>query len=93
MKLRWSRPAQRNLSEVQAYIAAENPGGANATVDRIRRTTERLRAFPHSGEALDVAHLRATTVPGTFYRIIYRVEDDTILVVAIWHGAREWPFD
>jgi addiction module RelE/StbE family toxin len=93
VRLRWSRPALRDLSDIRAYIAADNPTAAVAITARIRRTGERVRDFPESGERVPVAALRVTSVPGTPYRLIYRIEGDTVVVAGVWHGARQWPFD
>jgi len=92
LRLRWSRPALRDLGEIRACIAAENPLAAVATAARIRRTGERIRDFPGSGEPIQVADLRVTSVPGTGYRLIYRIEGDAVVVTNVWHGARRWPF-
>ncbi len=93
MKPLWSRAALRHLQEVQRYIAAENPPASRALVTRIRQTAQRLSDFPESGEALHRDGLRAALVPGTPYRLIYAPNVTGILIIAVWHGAREWPFD
>jgi toxin ParE1/3/4 len=93
VKLRWSQPALRDLREVRDYIARDNPGAALATVVRIRRTGERIEHRPGTGERIKGTDLRVTTVPGTPYRLIYQIEGEVVLVTAVWHGARKWPFD
>ena len=83
----------RDLADIRAYIAADNPRAATATAARIRRTGERLRDFPESGERVPVEALRVPSVPGTPYRLVYRIEAETVVVAGVWHGARKWPFD
>jgi plasmid stabilization system protein ParE len=91
VRLRWSRPAVDDLVEVRRFIAADNPRAATDTVARIRRSAMRILEFPNSGAPLGMAELRVATVPGTPFRLFYRVKRDAILIVAVWHGARQWP--
>lgn len=91
MRLRWSRPAVHDLVEARRFIAADNPAAATHTVARIHRSALRILDFPASGVAVGMAELRATAVLGTPFRLFYRVERDVVLIVAVWHGARQWP--
>jgi len=93
VKLRWSIAARRDFAEARHFIAAENPTAARSWANRIRRSVDRIQRFPLGGLALEQTGLRATSVPGTAYRIVYAVQSDIIVIVAVWHGAREWPFD
>lgn len=93
MTLRWSRLARRDLVDIKRFIEDDNPHAASAQVARIRRSESRIEDFPESGAVITASGLRATAVPGTAYRIIYRREADIILILAVWHGARAWPFD
>lgn len=92
MKLRWSVLARGDLRDVKEYIQVENPRAAAVTVALIRRSADRLRDFPRAGRALDVGELRVLGVPGTPYRLIYRLEGQVVLILGVWHGARKWPF-
>jgi plasmid stabilization system protein ParE len=58
---------------------------------RIDRTAARILEFALAGEALPGGSLRATTVPGTASRPIYVTEPHMVLIVALRHGARQWP--
>ena len=37
--------------------------------------------------------IRAAAVRNTAYRLIYAIAADEVLILRVWHGAREWPFD
>lgn len=91
MRLRWSSDARYDLLELKHYIAAENPGAAADAVRRIHHTARRLVDYPHSGAPDAILGLRGTAVPSTQYRIVYRVEGSVVLIIAVRHGAREWP--
>lgn len=91
MKLVWTDAALRDLREVSAYIAENNPSAAARVRDRIRNSVRRLAEFPLSGRAGRVAETRELVVPGTAYLVPYRVRAERIEILAIFHAAREFP--
>ena len=91
MKLRWTLPAVAHLQEVFEYIAADNPAAATRTVERIRNAIRQTARMPYAGRIGRVAGTREIVVPGTSYLVAYRVLDDGIHVLAVLHGARNWP--
>ncbi len=42
MKVAWLRTALRNLDELAAFIARDNPDAADRVVDRLQTATDRL---------------------------------------------------
>lgn len=53
--------------------------------------TRRLKDFPESGRMIPEAEdkaLREIIVQG--YRVMYRVERDRVLVLAVMHGSRDF---
>jgi toxin ParE1/3/4 len=91
VRLRWSVAAWADLAELRAFIAAENPTAASQTIRRVRETARRVQDFPFSGAVAPVDELRQTSVPATPFRMVYRIEADVIVILAVWHGARQWP--
>jgi toxin ParE1/3/4 len=47
--------------------------------------------MPHSGRIGRVDGTREVTVPGTFYLIAYRIVEESVHVLAVFHGAQKWP--
>ena len=47
--------------------------------------------MPKAGRIGRVAGTREVVVPGTSYLVAYRIVEDMIQVLAILHGAQEWP--
>jgi len=41
--------------------------------------------------ALPGQTVRVATVHETQYRLIYAVLADELLILRVWHGARQWP--
>lgn len=82
--------AVRQLREARAFIARDDPDAADRLVAAIRQTADRITAFPRSGVPLGGPH-RASQVPRTPFRLIYRLEAaDRLRIIAVWHGARAW---
>jgi len=46
---------------------------------------------PALGKAGRVAKTRELVVAGTPYIVIYRVKDNRLEILRIFHGARQWP--
>jgi toxin ParE1/3/4 len=91
VKLRWTLPAVDHLQEIFEYIAADSPDAAIRTVERIRNAIRQTARMPYAGRVGRVAGTREIVVPGTSYLVAYRVLQDAIHVLAVLHGARNWP--
>jgi toxin ParE1/3/4 len=87
----WTRPALHALEAIGDYISGENPIAAERTVRRIRERVNELRAHPHLGRPGRIADTRELVVPGTPFIVPYRVRDERVEVLSVFHGARKWP--
>ena len=74
------------------YIARDNPNHAEQLFDKLKTRTDSLERFPDRGRvvpelgALGVRFLRELVVAP--YRILYRVEGDSVHIVAVFDGRR-----
>ena len=91
MRVRWLRRALRNLDEEAEYIARDNPHAAARTVERIATSVERLATYPASGRIGRVPGTRELVLAGTQYIVPYRIRDDTIEILRMFHAVRKWP--
>ena len=85
----WSPNAIEDVDEIASYIAKDSVAYAAAVVRKILDTTRNLSNFPLSGRI--VAELGDPAIREKLvysYRIIYRVEAETITVAAVIHGKR-----
>lgn len=85
----WSPKAIEDVDEITSYIAKDSVAYAAAVVRKILDTTRNLSRFPLSGRIvpeLGDPAIREKLVYS--YRIIYRVEAETITVAAVIHGRR-----
>jgi len=88
--LRVTRIARRDLTEAVDQIARENREAASRLKARLMEAGGRLATFPQMGRS-DGAGRRLFAVPGTSILLIYREEPDHVLILRVWHGARQWP--
>ncbi|MGA8489934.1 MAG: type II toxin-antitoxin system RelE/ParE family toxin [Terriglobales bacterium] len=85
----WSRRAVEDLDTLTDYIAADSPAYAGVVLKNIVNQTRILKRFPRAGRKVpefDDENVRELVVYS--YRIIYRLQDDEALIVAVIHGKR-----
>jgi toxin ParE1/3/4 len=90
MKVLWAQAALRHLSEAREYIAIDNPPAAERQIEKIELCANRLRRFPMMGRSGQRAGTSEFPVPGTPYTLVYRLKDESVEIVAVLHGARNW---
>ena len=91
MKIVWSRRAVQRLAEIRSYIAKDNPQAAQGVAARILESVDMLAARPHIGRTGSLIGTRELVVSGTPYVIPYRVKEDRLELIAVFHGKQEWP--
>ena len=91
MKLTWLPRAREDVRQAYAYIAESSPKGAKAVVDRIDAQVDTLLEFPRIGRPGRVAGTRELVIQRTPYVVAYRLSGADIEILAVLHGARQWP--
>ncbi len=93
MKLIWSPESKRNLAAIFQYLLLENPVAAVKVLELIESKVDGLQDHPALGRPGRIAGTRELVIVGTPYIAAYRLLDNPpkIEVVAIQHGARQWP--
>lgn len=89
VEIRWTLQAADDLQSITEYIAADSTHYASLFAIDVVAAVERLAAFPYSGKL--VPELEQTNIREILlgnYRIIYRVCDDRVDILAVYHGAR-----
>lgn len=88
-RVSWSPGAIKDLEEIAAFIAKDSLTYAKSVVRKVVAATRQLAAFPNSGRVVPELGNESTRELFAYsYRIIYRVQPDEILVVAVVHGRR-----
>jgi len=90
MKLRYTRRAKTDLSEIFDYITQDNTHAAARIVTKIRNSLTSLTANPSLGRPGRVDDTRELVIPHTSYIVAYRIHENEIQVLAIIHVAQLW---
>jgi toxin ParE1/3/4 len=87
--VRLTPPARDQFLAAVAYIHADRPSAARGFAHRVDAVLRRLTDFPESGRAIpEFEGLGYREVLVDSYRLFYRVRDETIWVVGVWHDAQ-----
>ena len=90
MRIRLTPTARAEFLSAIEYIRKDKPGAAVQFRRKAEKALRRLNTFPDSGRKLPEfpdLPFREVVVPP--YRFFYRVEQKTVWIVAVWHGAQQ----
>ncbi|MFN3713697.1 MAG: type II toxin-antitoxin system RelE/ParE family toxin [Alcanivoracaceae bacterium] len=90
MLVEWSDDARQDLDDLVHYISRDSVFYAGTFAERIVLATRKLGDFPRIGRQIPEAEqdaFREIIVQG--YRVMYHLEPDRILILAIMHGSRD----
>jgi len=91
-KVRWTAQAVGDLQAIRRYIERDSPQYGRLVAERLFDATSRLEAFPSSGRIvpeLDREDVREIIIGE--YRIVYRIETDTVMLLTIFRSSRLFP--
>lgn len=89
MTVRFTPTGERQFLQVLAYILADRPSAARRFHARATTVLRRLEKFPESGRRLpEFPGLPYREVIIRPYRFFYRVQEDAVWVVGVWHSAQ-----
>ena len=91
MRVRFTRPAQRDLQRIYSYISQENPPAASRVVARLIELARSLADHPEEGRETDEPNARVIVVPKLRYFIFYSIAGDEVHITHIRHTARNRP--
>jgi len=92
-QIRFLKIAEEDFTEIVSYISADNPKAANAIANKIEKNLELFSENPLLGriprdEEVRKLGYRYLTVQN--YIIFYTIENKTIYIHRILHGARDY---
>jgi toxin ParE1/3/4 len=91
MRLLWLASAQRDLKHALDYVGERNPNAARRLGEGIVGSVGRLVEFPRMGRLGRVEGTYELVIARTPYIVAYQLSGDDIEVLAVIHGARQWP--
>lgn len=90
MKVHWTRTSVQHLISIYEHIAQDAPLYAQRTVDRLTRRSEQIADFPLSGcRVPEYENRNVREVIERPYRIIYRIKESQIDILAVVHSAQQ----
>lgn len=91
MNIVWTAPARRDLREIYQYIAQDNPSAARRLQEQIRERVTLLGNHPQLGRPGRIDGTRELVMVDNPYILPYRIQQERIEILAVYHGARRWP--
>ena len=87
MRLRWTAPAAKDLYNITRYIRRDNPTAAREVAKTIYDGCESLVNF-RIADAKKDRQAPVRWYSPLRYIVVYRVIEDTVEILHIWHGAQ-----
>jgi toxin ParE1/3/4 len=88
MRIRWTPFAADDLEHIYEYLSLHEPHHARPTVIALREAIYSLKQFPHLGRPGVMDGTRELLHERLPYIVAYRVKDDTVEILHIWHPSQ-----
>ena len=89
MKVKFTPSAKTQFLSALSYIRKDKPSAAINFRNRSEKILRRLEDFPESGRIIpEFPELPYREVIISPYRFFYKIKDDVVWIVAVWHGAQ-----
>ena len=90
--IKWTEQATQQLDQAHDYITLSNNKAIAARITmQIVAAVQQLAAFPMSGKAGRVLGTRELVISHTPFIAAYAIDRADIIILAIYHGAQQWP--
>jgi toxin ParE1/3/4 len=90
--IEWTEQAIRQLDQARDYIALSNSQEVAARIAmQIVTSVQQLATFPMSGRSGRVPGTRELVISNTPSITAYAIDQDRIVILALYHGAQQWP--
>jgi hypothetical protein len=88
VEVKFVLPADEELDEAICYYNLQQTGLGDMFFDEVNKTLERIKEFPFAWTKIG-SHTRRCLLNKFPYSLMYVVEEDVILIVAVAHQHRE----
>lgn len=89
MKVRFTLSAKTQFLSALSYSRKDKPSAAIIFRNKAEKILRRLEDFPESGRIIpEFPELPYREVIISSYRFFYKIKDDVVWIVAVWHGAQ-----
>lgn len=85
--LKWSETTLADIQRLRRFIEPHNPEAARRAAEALKKGAAILIDHPGLGRRLDGRHDREIAIPfgKRGYIMRYRLDDDDIVILKIWH--------
>ena len=88
-QIRWLEEAIEDLNQIYNFISQDSVYYAIKTTEEILKKIESLKILPYIGrKIIGINNENIREVIYKSYRIIYKIDSNTILILRVWHSAR-----
>jgi len=91
MRLRWTTPATNDLYNIVSHIRRDNLVAATNVAPTLYDGCDSLREFPYLGRKGRITGQRELVFSGLPYIVVYRIKDQVVELLRIYHGAQNRP--
>lgn len=88
MRLEWTERARSNRLAILAYVAQFDPDAAQKISDNLKNSAKSLLLFPRKGHKGVIQNTLELFIK-PHYKLIYRIKNDTIQVLAVLDNAQD----
>jgi toxin ParE1/3/4 len=90
--IEWTEQATLQLDQAHDYIALSNSEEvADQITMQIVTCVQQLATFPMSGRLGRIPGTRELVISNTPFIAAYAIDQDRIVILAVYHGAQQWP--
>jgi plasmid stabilization system protein ParE len=90
MRIRWTPAAATDPAAHGDYLKDHHPHYRQATMRKLYKTIRGLKDAPYRGRPGREAGTREILFPPMPYIAVYRVREQSIEILRIWHTAQDW---
>lgn len=88
----WTNAARDDLRDIRSYIAVDSERYSQVVARKLVVAARRLNRHPLSGRIVpELGRASIRELIEGAYRIVYRVTPDAVQILAVVHGARQFP--
>jgi len=91
MRIRWTPAAAENLEHIKDYLTERHPQFAQSTVLELYEAVRSLKTHPRRGRPGREEGTRELVLQRLPYLVAYRVREESIEVLHIFHSAQNRP--